>query len=97
MLNNCLVIVIVYGKDINRGVTKKRNCCCLHQVVNSEAQKCRNNKEFEIKLNTNLFLFYLQTTSSYIKRFEKVKKILLLCHVITAKKKDSEKITKPSL
>ena len=41
--NNCVVIVIVYAKGINREVIKKKNCCCLHQVVNSGIQ---NNKEF---------------------------------------------------
>ena len=43
--NNCLVIVIVYAKGINRGITEKSNCCCLHQVVNSGTHNKVNNKE----------------------------------------------------
>ena len=43
--NNCLVIVIVYGKNVSRGITKKSNCYCLHQVLNSGTQNCVNNKE----------------------------------------------------
>ena len=31
-------------------------------------------KEFQLKRNTNLFLFYLQSKSSYLKGFQKVKK-----------------------
>ena len=33
MSYNCEVIVIVHKNDVNREITKKRNCCCLHQVV----------------------------------------------------------------
>ena len=46
MPNTCLVIVIVYAKDVNIGITKKGNCCCLHQAVNSSTQNYANNKEF---------------------------------------------------
>ena len=41
-----IVIVIVYAKGINRGITKKTNCCCLHQVVNRGTQNSANNNEF---------------------------------------------------
>ena len=44
--DNYLVIVIIYIKDINRGIIDKGNCCCLHQVVNSDTQNSANNKEF---------------------------------------------------
>ena len=44
------VVVIAYAKCISREITKKTgNCCCLHQVVNSGAQNCLNNKEFNSK------------------------------------------------
>ena len=46
MSNNYLVIVTVYAKGINGGITKERNCCCLHQMVNSGIQNYANNKEF---------------------------------------------------
>ena len=46
LTNNCLVIVIFYAKGINIGITKKSNCYCLHQVVNSGTQNYVNNKEF---------------------------------------------------
>ena len=34
-----------YKQGINRGIIKKSNCCCLHQVVNSGTQNWANNKE----------------------------------------------------
>ena len=27
-----------------KGITKKRNCSCVHKVVNSDTQNCANNK-----------------------------------------------------
>ena len=65
LTNNCLEIVIVYAKCINKGITKKINCYCLFQVVNSGTQNYANYIEFLLKLITNLFLFYLQSISSY--------------------------------
>ena len=53
---NYVVIIIVYAKCVNRGITKKSNWCCLHQVVNSGTQNCANNKNFELKLNTKFIL-----------------------------------------
>ena len=47
---------------------KQSNCCCLQKVLNSGTQNYAINKEFELKLNTKLFLFYLQSTCSYFKR-----------------------------
>ena len=44
--NKFLVIVIIYAKGVERGITKKINCCCLHQVVNSDIQNCAYNKKF---------------------------------------------------
>ena len=38
---------------------KQSNCCCLHQVINSSTQNC-NKKEFLLKINMNLFLFYFK-------------------------------------
>ena len=39
------MFVIVYKKYVNKGITNKSNCCCLHQVVNSGTQNFANNKE----------------------------------------------------
>ena len=39
---NCLVIVIVSLKAVNSGITKKSNCCCLHQVVNGIVRIIQN-------------------------------------------------------
>ena len=44
-------------KDVNIKITKKSNCCCIHQVVNSGAQNCALNKEFELKPK-HRFVFY---------------------------------------
>ena len=46
---NCLVIVIVYAKDmpVHRRITKKQVLLfIIHQVVNSGIQNCANSKEF---------------------------------------------------
>ena len=37
LLNNCLVIVMVYAEDTNR-VIRKKNSYCKQQVVNSGTQ-----------------------------------------------------------
>ena len=50
------MIVIVYAKVINREITEKSNCFCLHQAVNSGTQNYANNKEFE--LNRAYVLIY---------------------------------------
>ena len=41
-----LKIVIAYVKGVNRGISKRTNCYCLHQVVNNGIQNCANNKKF---------------------------------------------------
>ena len=63
LLNNCLEIVIVYAKVVNRKITNK----AIDVVY---IKFCANNKEFELKTqNTNLCLFYLQSTNLYFNRF----------------------------
>ena len=57
---------------------KEQNHCCLHEVVYSATRNCVNNKNIDLKLKTNLFLFYLQSTSSYFKRFLKLKTLQYL-------------------
>ena len=55
----------MYAKEVERIIIIKANCCRLSQIVKVGTQNCANNKEIDLKLNTNLYLFYLQSTNSY--------------------------------
>ena len=54
-------------------ITIEVNCCGLSYLVKGGSRNCGNNKEIDLKLNTNLFLFYLQSTNTYCNVFKKVK------------------------
>ena len=51
LLNNCYCVC---GRSV------KPNCCCFSQIDKGGTRNCVNTKEIDLKLNTNLFLFYLQ-------------------------------------
>ena len=47
------MIVIVYAKGINKGITKKNNIC-LHKVVNSGTQNVQIMKKILLTLKTQI-------------------------------------------
>ena len=51
--------LLLYSKAVQRIITIEVNCCCLSYLVK------RGTRSYDLKLNTNLFLFYLKSTNSY--------------------------------
>ena len=71
--SNCLVIIIIYAKGIKIRVTHKSNVVIYSKLWTVSHRIVWIIKNFLLKLNTKLFLFYLKSTSSYLKRFSKIK------------------------
>ena len=65
-MNNCIVIIIVYAKVADRGITKKSSCCCIHQVVNSCKQNCSKNIKKLIKTKDNIYFDLICNLHTYL-------------------------------